>query len=202
MHYFIIQALQAVPFALLGGILCFLIRRHRHRKRGFASNRTREIVMALFAAYLVGLWELTLSNNLISDFWYWVRFHMPPREEGLSFYAPVLDMHRWIFSFRLDNLLESREALSNLALFFPFGLLSPLLWPRRAWLTPLRGFALSLMIELFQMPLLRSADARDVVMNTAGALIGLLGYFLLCLITPGFTRAAARKSNEPDTQPE
>ena len=203
MHYFILQTLQAAPFAVLGGILFFLIRRHRQRKRGLVRSPVREVVLALFVCYLIGLWALTLEpNNLIGDFWYRVRYHMPPREGGWFYFRPVLDVRRWSFSFRLDNLLESREALFNLALFLPFGLLFPLLWPRRAWLTPLRGFALSLMIELLQMPLQRSADARDVVMNTVGTLIGLLGYSLLCLIAPGFTQAAARKSSRPDKQPE
>lgn len=192
MRYFLSHVLDSAPFAALGALACFWIRSARQRKRGERGRLPRELAIALFVGYLVGLWALTLTpHNLIRDFWYYVRFHVPPRPEGLSYYAPMLDPSQWLFSTRLNNLLGSREALSNLALFLPFGVFVPLLWPRRRWLTPLLGFSLSLAVELLQMPLRRAADLRDLLMNAAGVCVGLLVSALLRRIAPGFARALA-----------
>lgn len=69
----------------------------------------------------------------------------------------------------------------NFLLLVPFTLLGPVLWPRlRAWRWALAlGVGLSASIELLQLALCallqdpyRSVDIDDVIVNTAGALLG------------------------------
>lgn len=66
------------------------------------------------------------------------------------------------------------EIAFNVAMFIPVGVLGALLIPRRRWpLAFLAGVAFSVLIELVQVPVLdRISDPRDLVMNTAGAVLG------------------------------
>ena len=68
------------------------------------------------------------------------------------------------------------EMAFNVAMFVPVGLLAALLIPRRRWpLALLAGVAFTTVIELVQMPELdRISDPRDLVMNTSGAMLGVL----------------------------
>ncbi len=69
----------------------------------------------------------------------------------------------------------------NLLLLLPFTLLGPVLWPqlRKWWKALLLGLGASLGIELGQLalrvftePPYRSVDIDDVILNTAGAMLG------------------------------
>lgn len=175
MGFFINLALSALPLAVAGGVLCFLIRRARFRRRGLTPSRSREVWMALFVCYLVGLWQLVLlPSNLMMDLRYFLRYHDTLYSDGFAHYLPVLDPSRWSWSFDLRGILGSQEAISNLLLFLPMGFFLPLLWPRLRWKTLLIGFCTSLAVEVLQMPIGRAFDLRDLVMNTAGTAVGML----------------------------
>ena len=68
------------------------------------------------------------------------------------------------------------EMAFNVALFIPVGILAALLIPRRRWLLALlAGLAFTTVIELIQVPEPhRISDPRDLVMNTAGAVFGVV----------------------------
>lgn len=68
------------------------------------------------------------------------------------------------------------EIAFNVAIFLPVGVLAALLIPRRHWpLAMLAGFGFTVVIELVQVPEpTRISDPRDLVMNTAGAVLGVL----------------------------
>lgn len=68
------------------------------------------------------------------------------------------------------------EMAFNVAIFIPVGVLAALLIPRRRWpLALLAGLAFTTVIELVQVPEPhRISDPRDLVMNTAGAVFGVL----------------------------
>ncbi len=107
----------------------------------------------------------------------------------------------------IDRLLEwlSRRALTewvtfpwleffaNIAMFVPLGVFV-VLWfgVRRWWLAPLIGFAVSAAIELCQLWLLpsRYPDARDLLANTTGAVLGAAVMVLLWFL---LTSAPARR---------
>ena len=68
------------------------------------------------------------------------------------------------------------EMVFNVAMFVPVGLLAALIIPRRKWpLALVAGLVFTTVIELVQVPEpTRISDPRDLVMNTAGAVLGVL----------------------------
>lgn len=78
----------------------------------------------------------------------------------------------------LDNLgswFWVRNALGNLVLLLPLGLLGPIAFPAldRWWRIALLALLISTAIELTQLAVPdRSADIDDVIVNVAGALLG------------------------------
>ncbi|MCD2441498.1 VanZ family protein [Agromyces sp. SYSU K20354] len=81
------------------------------------------------------------------------------------------------------------EMVFNIALFVPVGVLAALLIPRRRWpLALVAGFAFTAVIELLQLLAPdRISDPRDLVMNTAGAVVGVF----LVLVARMVRRAGA-----------
>lgn len=69
----------------------------------------------------------------------------------------------------------SPEFIANILLFLPLGLLMRLAVPRVTWLAPaVFSAGLSVAIEVLQMATPRVSDPRDIVANTAGALLGVV----------------------------
>lgn len=75
-----------------------------------------------------------------------------------------------------DDLLAGidEEAVANVALFIPFGLMFPLLFPRWRWWTVVAAVAASAAIEAVQLVFLswRSPSWGDIGWNSLGGLIG------------------------------
>lgn len=70
--------------------------------------------------------------------------------------------------------------LGNILMFAPIGFFVPLLWRGGSLKKAVGlGFLCSLLIELCQLPQIRTTDIDDLWMNTAGAW---LGYGCFCLI--------------------
>jgi glycopeptide antibiotics resistance protein len=88
------------------------------------------------------------------------------------------------------------NARGNVMLFFPLGILIPLVWRRLTFWNGIQiAIALSVSIELVQYLSRawsnRSADINDVVLNFLGACLGLAIVFLLRL-RPGASSGSAR----------
>lgn len=92
----------------------------------------------------------------------------------------------------------------NLMLLVPFTLLGPALWPRlrRWWKALLLGLGLSLGIELVQLalrvvvePPYRSVDIDDVILNTAGAM---LGYGIYVMVRRAVSPTGERSESSPE----
>ena len=68
--------------------------------------------------------------------------------------------------------------VGNIVMFIPIGILLPLLWKKfdRAWRTIAIGFLISLLIEILQLPQMRSSDVDDLWLNTLGVSIGYILY--------------------------
>jgi len=73
--------------------------------------------------------------------------------------------------------LYLKTSLLNVVLFLPLGALLPMIWKefRDAWAkTAAAGLALSAFIEFLQLFNFRATDVDDLLMNTAGAVLGWL----------------------------
>ena len=79
----------------------------------------------------------------------------------------------------------------NIGIFMPFGIFIPLLFRtgKSFVKVTLIGFAVSVFIELCQLPLMRGTDIDDVILNTLGAI---LGYFVFLLIEKAMPRFAEK----------
>ncbi|HWR85566.1 MAG TPA: VanZ family protein [Rhodoglobus sp.] len=78
------------------------------------------------------------------------------------------------------------EFTANVLMFVPIGLLLRMALPRAGWSTVLGiAVAITVAIELAQIPLDRVSDPRDLVANSAGATIGvIIGAVVLALRRP------------------
>ena len=86
----------------------------------------------------------------------------------------------------LDIFTSTDQYIANVLLFVPVGFLLPVLWERFRTLrtVALAGFLLSLAIEVAQMFSFRCTDVDDLLMNTAGALLGYGAFALLRRLAP------------------
>ena len=100
----------------------------------------------------------------------------------------------------LTNFLQF---LLNVLLFVPIGFLLPLLWKRfeKPQLTLLCGFLLSLSIELLQLFNNRITDIDDLLMNTAGSILGYLLFVLAKKIFPKISKLSIGSANHWKWEP-
>jgi len=192
------------PILALSAIVvpCWLaFRLYRHRTRGRALSLPRELLLLVFVLYLSALAAVTLSPNRSSRLLAAGTggIEVRPKLASLTCSAANLPAGSTAHAFCVHN------ARGNVMLFFPLGILLPLLWPSlRVWRGLLTALALSCSIELLQYlssawGSYRAADVNDVILNVVGAALGLAVMSLLRL-RPG-TRAAVAPS-DPLTAPD
>lgn len=88
----------------------------------------------------------------------------------------------WTMIHYIPLVVDAPSFVLNIVMFVPFGLLTPMLWPRLDSVRRLAAYAAaaSSAIELTQLVLgltvgsRRTVDINDLIANTAGALAGLL----------------------------
>lgn len=153
--------LQALPVALLAGMIYGLLRRRWEPRLTWGQLGLR----SLFVCYLGGLVVLTLLIRPLGILYYWLFYRA---DSGMTL--------RW-FSFeyylRPDTFYRmGGENIGNIAMYLPFGFLYPLSREGSNWRrTVLAGAAVSLTIELLQPIFGRSFDINDIILNTFGAAI-------------------------------
>ncbi|MEO8623342.1 MAG: VanZ family protein [bacterium] len=176
---------MVVPFLVVGAIAvpCWLVfRQSRLRIRARPLSLRREILLLTIVLYLSGLAAATLTPNHPSRkvVEASVELELRPNLASLTCSAPSMPMGSTARSFCVRN------ARGNFVLFFPLGVLIPLAWKRlRFWRQVQIAIALSVSIELFQYLsrawVHRTADVNDVILNSAGACLGVVVVALLRL---------------------
>ena len=173
------------PFLVLSAIAvpCWLVfRLYRLRTPGHRLSFHREILLLTFVVYLSGLATATLLPNhnsrLAAEAAVGIDLH--PNLASLTCSSATLPRGSTAQAFCVHN------ARGNVMLFFPLGILLPLVWRRlRFWSGIQIAIALSSSIELFQYLsrtwINRTADVNDVILNVLGASLGLALVFLLRL---------------------
>ena len=176
----------AVPILILSSIVvpCWLVfRLYRHRTRRHAVSLQREILLLTFVVYLSGLAAATLTPNrssrLLAAGTGGIELH--PNVASLTCSSANLPRGSTAQAFCVHN------ARGNVMLFFPLGILIPLVWRHlRFWRGMGIAIALSCSIELAQYfssawGSYRAADVNDVILNVLGAGLGLAIMSLLRL---------------------
>lgn len=174
----------AVPILVLSAIVvpCWLVfRLYRFRTPGHRVSFRREVLLLAFVVYLVGLAAATLTPNrssrLLAEGRGGIELH--PNLASLTCSSATLPRGSTARAFCLHN------SRANFALFFPLGILIPLVWRRlRFRRAILIAIALSVTIELVQYlssawGSYRAADVNDVILNVLGACLGLAIVFLI-----------------------
>jgi glycopeptide antibiotics resistance protein len=172
----------AFPFLVLTAITvpCWLVfRLYRRRTPGHRLSLRREILLLIFVVYLSGLATATLlpNHNSRAAAEAAVGIELHPNLASLTCSSATLPRGSTAQAFCLHN------ARGNVMLFFPLGVLLPLVWPRlRFWRAIQIAIALSVSIELVQYLSQawsnRTADVNDVILNGFGACLGLALVFL------------------------
>lgn len=185
---------QMFPMCLLALIVFLIVRPARLRRlkaRGLVSGTLREVTLCLFLLFCAGLAALTLFP---ANFWsgsgiLWNPLsYYPTWEETM---AQVAWLPRMLTPFEeIGRALDHMSywalfmLLGNIIMFMPIGFFPALLWRRwRWWKSLLLGFSASAAIEFIQFFIGRSTDIDDVILNTAGAL---LGFWISCLLRAVF----------------
>jgi glycopeptide antibiotics resistance protein len=141
-------------------LVLFFLFRAGQQKCGIQTRRGQILGLLLLAVYITGVFRVTGAGTI---------YHL--HQYGLK--PDITEMNLLPFS---DAEYDLKGNLLNIALFLPLGFLLPLLWP--SWNRPigvlLFGFAFSLMIEASQLLNIRFTDIDDVLLNSLGALLGLL----------------------------
>ena len=176
----------AFPVLVVSAIAvpCWLVfRLYRRRTPGQRVSVQREFLLVIFVVYLSALAAVTLIPN-----------HNSPLAARA---AMGIDLHPSLASLTCSSATHAggstaqsfcvRNARGNVMLFFPLGILLPLVWTNlRFWKGLQLALALSCSIELVQYFSSgwsnRSADINDVVLNALGACLGLGLVFLLRLL--------------------
>lgn len=175
-----------LPFLILSVIAlpCWLVFRfYRLRTLGHPLSARREFLLLTVVVYLLGLAILTLTPNRSSRLRAeaTVGIELRPNLASLTCSSALLPRAPNARAFCAQN------AAGNVLLFFPLGILLPLVWRRlRFWRGIQIAIALSFSIELVQYLSSawgshRSADVNDVILNVLGACLGLVLMYLLRL---------------------
>lgn len=182
-----------VPFLILSAIAipCWLVFwLYRLRTPGHPMSARREILLLTVVVYLLCVAILTLTPNAGSrsraEATAGIELH--PNLASLTCSPPILPRAPNARSFCVQN------AAGNVLLFFPLGILLPLVWGHlRFWRGIQIAIVLSITIELVQyLSSYRSADVNDVILNALGASLGLVLVYLLRLrqgTRPAISRA-------------
>ena len=174
------------PFLVLSAIAvpCWLVfRLYRLRTSGHRRSFRREILLLTFVVYLSGLATATLIPNRNSRLAAEAAMgiDLRPNLASLTCSSATLPRGSTARAFCVHN------AKGNVVLFFPLGILIPLVWRRlRFWRGVQIAIAISVSIELVQYLSRawsnRNADVNDVILNVLGASFGLAIVFLLRLL--------------------
>lgn len=125
-----------------------------------AADRLREARLVLLTGYLVLLFTQTFEDYGTESELRLVPLQMIVTQTMEAVKSPT-GVRAFLFNI-----------IGNMAVFVPIGWLTAALYDGNFRQTVLTGFGLSLFIETVQLPLNRTSDVDDLLLNTLGAAIG------------------------------
>ena len=199
--------LQTLPCMCLTLPVWFAVRPRRYRRLariGLHSPPIREGTLLLFVLFCAGLAALTLFPAR-----FWTVQHWADVVHGEQPLFPPVDWDIQLKTIQLIPFSEIRRGqyggwvlflvIGNIGIFLPVGFFTALLWRRPRWYRSLlAGLCTSCAIEFIQFFIGRSSDVDDVLLNTAGALVG---FWLFLLLRALFPRFISRFQCEERTDP-
>lgn len=148
-------------------------------RRPWRFKSKREILLAVFAVYLVCLFVFTLEGEYASPA---AMLNSAYKRictgEGINVF-PFKTITGFFKQSTADSFLIN--IVSNVVIFIPWGFLLPCLWEKFRspnTLLPM-CLAITVFIEIYQLFIWRSTDIDDVILNFLGGVLGGFIYFLL-----------------------
>lgn len=192
----LIQMLPCMAVMLIFWAAVRPVRLRRMIRRGWHSTKPREAVLVLYILFCTGLCALTLFPygfweeylRMFSDPGYSPHVSFPSFEDGLR---ALRELPGSITPFR--EILRVNHGgpwlwfvlWGNIGMFVPVGFGLPMLWRKMKWYhAVLFGGGFSFLIELIQVFTGRVSDIDDLILNTAGALLGFFLYCIICKVIP------------------
>lgn len=196
---YVVQMLPCMLAATLGWWAFSRPRQARLSKLDLFSPPAREKALLLFVMYVAGLVSLTFFP---ADYWktilraLFTQTPLPPQK--LRIFLPFPEILARITA--LPDLIrpfeEIRRAfrgsawllfilIGNIVMFCPIGFFTALLWRGCSWYhSTACGFFFSVLIECFQLFIGRRTDIDDIILNTLGAFLGYILFFLSEKVAP------------------
>lgn len=181
MENMIMYMIVAIPFYVIGRLIFIKVKQRQ-------VKIIRELVMAGFTVYMIGLASQTIipqwSAGILSDTGeFYFDVYISNEMAGVN-WVPFHTISDYFSQSNgsVDNWsgVSFLNLTGNVFLFSPIGFFLPLIWER--WQSfrkiLLVGFGTTCFIEFVQLFIGRSSDIDDVLLNTIGVLIG-YGAFLL-----------------------
>lgn len=187
----LLTMLIALPFYGIARV-CWLKRKARDIPGGLRNNPPwlrREIVLAVFTLFMLGLLTLTFQNQglyQLGEGGGIVPRALSRLKTGIGTnFVPFRTIKRYIRR-SLGWGLVMINIVGNIVMFLPWGLGLPLLWKRyqNALKMTLMSFALPFGIEFIQLFIGRSVDVDDVILNFTGGMLGWLLYLAVTRLFP------------------
>lgn len=192
----VFQMLPCMGAALIVWSFLRPVRLRRLVHVGLVSPRRREAALLCFVLFCTGLCALTLFpygfwKDCLRVLWdpdYSPEFVFPTLEESLDTLRALpgsVTPFREILRVHYGGPWLWFVLWGNIGMFLPVGFFLPLLWRNRKWYhAALAGGLFSLTIEFVQVFVGRVSDIDDVMLNTAGAILGFALYYIICKVIP------------------
>ena len=181
-----------LPFMALVLPLHIWWRVQLYRRQSRQMNIIREALLCLFILFLGGLAGHTLlprlsigADGLQIDHGGFGSVNLIPFHFVREIYVQAVQ--------KGDTAYFVLNFLGNIGIFVPIGLMLPLLWRIGGTKVIAIGAGISLFIETAQFFLPRSTDIDDLILNTAGVLLGLALYRLIATCCPAFAARCRRR---------
>ncbi len=151
---------------------------HNTKQEGFSFTFKKELGFFIFFIYMLCVISLTLMPNSM---------FVTSRPNTINLVPIINTFHNFYVVASIESNQMIGNALGNIVgnilLFFPLGVLLPLLFPTYSAIKQLfiAASTASLSIEFIQFlegvfGIYRSVDIDDVILNTLGALVGYFAY--------------------------
>lgn len=193
MSLYIIDLLRAMlwllPVYCLGRV--FVVWRRKVVKDHSLHVR-REVALAIFTLFMVGLLTLTFENG-----YEWMRSRS--LAEAIMRFRGNVGVNKIPFHTIRIYLKHASNVqylwinvIGNIVMFIPWGFGLPLLWEKyqSAFKVAFMSLMLPILIEFFQLFVGRSVDVDDVILNFIGGVLGGLLYLIGQKLFPGIKQLA------------
>lgn len=167
---------------MLPAIIIIAIFHKRYKKQNNINNCWYIALLMVFSVYLFGVYHYTGAGTI-----YDVKLY------GMELKAEQLNLIP--FS---DTEIDFVAYGLNVVLFIPLGFLLPLIWSNfnKSKLVFIAGASLSVVIEFSQFLNNRRTDVDDLILNTIGAILGIMLFRILSRITKRHSSQTGKYKHE------